>query len=120
MALPRRVTSSRSNANATQVFTLNNPDINGLGFELVFAQGASTVHRLRSIYASGDWTYRLMYSSTDLIRLGSTGLNAMLIKDSATPDNNGEIAIERTSNTSLTFKLKGTDGTVRSGSITLS
>lgn len=39
---------------------------------------------------------------------------------SVTPANNGELMVEATSNTTLTFKLKGTDGTVRSGTITLS
>lgn len=39
---------------------------------------------------------------------------------SVTPANNGELVVEATSNTTLTFKLKGTDGTVRSGTITLS
>ncbi len=39
---------------------------------------------------------------------------------SLTPANNGDLAIQATSNTSLTFKYKGSDGTVRSGSITLS
>jgi hypothetical protein len=38
---------------------------------------------------------------------------------SNTPANNGDMTIQATSNTSLTFKLKGSDGTVRSGSITL-
>lgn len=39
---------------------------------------------------------------------------------SVTPTDIGELAIQATSNTQLTFKLKGSDGTVRSGSITLS
>ena len=39
---------------------------------------------------------------------------------SRTPSTNGELTFEATSNTSLTFKLKGTDGVVRSGSIALS
>lgn len=39
---------------------------------------------------------------------------------SATPANNGDLVIQATSNTSLTFKLKGDDGVVRSGSVTLS
>lgn len=38
---------------------------------------------------------------------------------SAVPQEVGDLVIQATSNTSLTFKLKGTDGTVRSGSITL-
>ena len=36
-----------------------------------------------------------------------------------TPALNGDFVVEATSNTTLTFKLKGTDGTVRSGTITL-
>lgn len=39
---------------------------------------------------------------------------------SATPASNGDVVIEATANTTLTFKLKGSDGTVRSGTITLS
>lgn len=38
---------------------------------------------------------------------------------SVTPANNGDLVFQKTSNTSLTFKLKGSDGTVRSGSLTL-
>ena len=39
---------------------------------------------------------------------------------SVTPAENGEMTVEATNNTTLTFKLKGSDGTVRSGTITLS
>jgi hypothetical protein len=38
---------------------------------------------------------------------------------SRTPTVNGQLMIEATSNTSLTFKYKGSDGTVRSASLTL-
>lgn len=37
-----------------------------------------------------------------------------------TPATNGELTVEATNNTTLTFKLKGSDGVVRSGSISLS
>jgi hypothetical protein len=37
-----------------------------------------------------------------------------------TPANNGELVVEATANTTLTFRLKGTDGTVRSATLTLS
>jgi hypothetical protein len=37
-----------------------------------------------------------------------------------TPANNGDIVIEATSNTSVTIKLKGSDGTIRSVALTLS
>lgn len=39
---------------------------------------------------------------------------------SVTPTENGELVIQATSNTQLTFKLMGSDGVVRSGSVTLS
>jgi hypothetical protein len=45
---------------------------------------------------------------------------ALRLTPSATPTSNGDLVFERTSNTQLTFKLKGTDGTVRTGNITLS
>lgn len=38
---------------------------------------------------------------------------------SAVPTVNGQLTIEATSNTSLTFRLKGSDGVVRSNSLTL-
>lgn len=39
---------------------------------------------------------------------------------SITPTNDGDLVIQATSNTTLTFKYKGSDGTIRSGAITLS
>ena len=39
---------------------------------------------------------------------------------SVTPADNGQLVVEATDNTTLTFKLKGSDGTVRTGTITLS
>lgn len=39
---------------------------------------------------------------------------------SVTPSGIGELVIEATSNTTLRFKYKGSDGTVRSASLTLS
>jgi len=38
---------------------------------------------------------------------------------SLTPSANGDLCIEATNNTTLTFRLKGSDGTVRSGTVTL-
>ena len=42
------------------------------------------------------------------------------IAASQDPINNGDLTIQATSNTSLTFNYRGSDGVVRSGSITLS
>lgn len=54
-----------------------------------------------------------------------TALNAILALTQApaasvTPSENGDLAIEATNNTTLKFKLKGSDGVVRSGTVTLS
>lgn len=68
---------------------------------------------------------------TDLIRPGLLAeaprirINALfnlLFRPAASvaPANNGDLVIQATSNTSLTFKFKGSDGVIRSGSITLS
>lgn len=40
-------------------------------------------------------------------------------QSSVTPASNGELVVEATSNTTLTFKLKGSDGTVRTAALTL-
>lgn len=60
----------------------------------------------------------------ELVRLrinaALTALNGMLSpKASVTPTNKGDLVIQATSNTSLTFKYRGSDGTVRSASLTL-
>ena len=39
---------------------------------------------------------------------------------SVDPASNGDLVVEATSNTTITFKLKGSDGTVRTGTVTLS
>ena len=39
---------------------------------------------------------------------------------SIAPASNGELVVEATNNTTITFKLKGSDGTVRTGTLTLS
>lgn len=63
----------------------------------------------------------------EIRNLANSGRGSVIMADitltpssSRTPSANGDLVVEATSNTSLTFKLKGTDGTVRSGSITLS
>jgi hypothetical protein len=49
-----------------------------------------------------------------------TGDLVQLPSSTITPATDGELTIEATANTTLTFKLKGTDSTVRTGTITLS
>ena len=66
----------------------------------------------RGLELQADGTTRMLITATGAI------IQRPLA--SVTPPNNGDLVVEATSNTTLTFKLKGTDGTVRSGTITLS
>ena len=64
-------------------------------------------------------------SYTTLAHIKSTGIDfnkdvTFTPSASVTPASNGDLMIEATNDTTLTFKFKGSDGTVRSGTITLS
>ena len=52
--------------------------------------------------------------------LDHSGNIILELNSSVTPAQNGQLMVQATSNTSLTFKYKGSDGTVRSASLTLS
>jgi hypothetical protein len=64
----------------------------------------------KDIGASGASRPRNVYVGSNVISRPSASI---------TPANNSELVVEATSNTTLTFKLKGTDGTVRSATLTL-
>ena len=68
----------------------------------ISSTATSTVVTLTDLTATFD---------TDIVQTPSVSLS---------PANNGELIVEATSNTSLTFKLKGSDGVVRSAVLTLS
>lgn len=55
------------------------------------------------------------------VRLGiyAAGSAYQVPAATATPASNGDLVVEATSNTLLTFKLRGTDGTVRTGTLAL-
>jgi hypothetical protein len=67
------------------------------------------------LYTDSD---RLNISATALVRFTSPVEFALI--SSAVPANNGDLVVQATSNTQLTFKYKGSDGVVRSASLTLS
>lgn len=54
--------------------------------------------------------------------LSSLTVGALVLTpaSSVTPSSNGDLIVEATNDTTITFKLKGSDGTVRTGTITLS
>ncbi len=71
-----------------------------------------------AVYSNSGNTHVMSALANGNVTIGGD----LTIKPSAsrTPANNGELTVEATSNTTLTFKLKGSDGTVRIGTITLS
>jgi hypothetical protein len=62
--------------------------------------------------------FKIQYNSATKLRLKSDGAN-LVLSASATPSGNGDLLFERTSDTVLTAKLKGQDGTVRGAKIPL-
>lgn len=57
--------------------------------------------------------------SSAIVTFKAFGTPILTPAASSVPTVNGELTVEATSNTQLTFRLKGTDGTVRSASLTL-
>lgn len=53
-------------------------------------------------------------------QIHASGNVTMALAATVTPPNNSEMMFELTNNTTLTIKVKGTDGTIRSGTVTLS
>ena len=79
------------------------------------------------VYATNTLHLRANGNGGGGITIDSTNQDVSIDNDliqnpssSVTPANNGELVVEATSNTTLKFKLKGSDGTVRSVSLTLS
>ena len=75
-----------------------------------------TVEQLRIGYDAAN------YASMTVNSTGQLKISAPLTwrpPASITPAVNGDLTVEATSNTQLTFRLKGTDGVVRSASLTL-
>ena len=48
-----------------------------------------------------------------------TTLDGLVVPLASTPTANGDVVIELTNNTTLTFKARGSDGVVRSATLTL-
>jgi len=80
-----------------------------------------------SATGSGSNSTTLNHTSATLTKINGTSAHVLDVTGtiklsppaSVTPANNGELMVEATSNTTLTFKFKGSDGTVRSGTVIL-
>lgn len=71
-------------------------------------------------FASTGTADSIIGSFTSPMSWAADGTTTIRPPATATPSNNGDLVIQATSNTSLTFKYKGSDGVVRSASLTLS
>lgn len=97
----------------------------GVNFAVV--SGPNNVALLRALNNAGTNEDDLFsYGTDDTIAIGTDadgvrlkGLTIFNPPASASPGSNGELVLQATSNTSLTFKYKGSDGTIRSGSVAL-
>ena len=70
-------------------------------------------------FSDGAGNVRLDYGYTNASVWSFSSNIVLRPPASATPAVNGDLTFQATSNTSLAFKFKGSDGTVRTGSITL-
>lgn len=98
----------------------------------------------RALYLQSDDSTRVFRGATEMLRSDANGVKVAVrlagltsgsidlgaptiswrdiyLRPSAslTPSANGDLCIEATANDTLTFKLKGSDGTVRSGTVAL-
>ena len=102
---------------------------------------ANSTGECAEITAGGDFTWQkasaggvgMTWDASALTNTGALGINETLPDykldvngtfgftpgSSVTPVDNGDVVFEATSNTTFTVKLKGSDGVVRSGTITL-
>lgn len=90
---------------------------NGNGFFLV--ADPLGAHITVAEWASGGGGALGIGGISPSFNLHVNGTIAFRPGSSVTPLNNGEIVVQATSDTSLTFKLKGADGVVRSGTMSL-
>jgi hypothetical protein len=93
--------------------------VNGSNLSAIYAGGGATNATL--VLAAKGTGSTVLNDGGGISRvLADSGVGVRFVPlASATPTANGELAIQATSNTSLTFRFKGSDGTVRQGSVAL-
>lgn len=95
-----------------------------------FAWYKGGIHSSVSLDPGASGSVSMVLNENGNLLIGTTtddGVNLLQVNGSIvqkplasiTPTNNGELVFEATSNTTITVKYKGSDGTVRTGTITL-
>jgi len=87
--------------------TINSGSFNGSDGFISFKNGAGATERAR-----------INMNQDGLLKISGTGI-VFAPGSSVTPPANNDVAIELTNNTTLTFRARGSDGTVRSATLTL-
>ena len=103
---------------------ISSPEFHSAGSHLKFKADTNDV----IFYPNNTETLQITRSGTDCRFTSNGGTGTFKFNQdvtqrpgsSVTPSANGDLSVEATSNTTLTFKFKGDDGVVRSGTITLS
>ena len=103
---------------------IESPEFHSAGSHLKFKAATNDI----IFYPNNTETLQITRSGTDCRFTSNGGTGTFKFNQdvtqrpgsSVTPSANGDLSVEATSNTTLTFKLKGDDGVVRSGTITLS
>jgi hypothetical protein len=129
-----RVGAGRAAGSSLFVSTpsLNDTFASGFGVSGSFSSPISTIRvGAYGVNSAGGFGSKLVLGTTfnttftdwttldEAGRLDHNGPFGFRPAASITPANDGDLEIEATNNTTLTFKLKGSDGVVRTGSITL-
>jgi hypothetical protein len=68
---------------------------------------------------ANTWSLKQTFGPVQCSDLTATGTVSFFPAASVTPTTNGQMTFELTSNTTLTIRVKGSDGTVRSAALTL-
>ncbi len=103
---------------------IQSPEFHSAGSHLKFKAATNDI----IFYPNNTETLQITRSGTDCRFTSNGGTGTFKFNQdvtqrpgsSVTPSANGDLSVEATSDTTLTFKFKGSDGTVRSGTITLS
>ena len=103
---------------------ISSPEFHSAGSHLKFKAATNDI----IFYPNNTETLQITRSGTDCRFTSNGGTGTFKFNQdvtqrpgsSVTPSANGDLSVEATSNTTLTFKFKGDDGVVRSGTITLS
>lgn len=103
---------------------IESPEFHSAGGHLKFKAATNDI----VFYPNNIETLQITRSGTDCRFTSNGGTGTFKFNQdvtqrpgsSVTPSANGDLSVEATSNTTLTFKMKGDDGVVRSGTITLS